>query len=196
MNAPYGFENECRAKLSTDAFRNFSKLFNHLPVGHIINKTVLVVHGGLFSDQNVTIETIQKMPRFSQPPDRGPMNDILWSDPMDRLGFAPSPRGVTIQFGPDVTDRFLRENRLRLLIRSHQVQYNGFLVQHNGKCITVFSAPNYMGRIRNKGAIVVLGFGEEDAPIVEYKQFLAQPIPANFRPMMYANPAILGLVGQ
>jgi serine/threonine-protein phosphatase 5 len=196
MNAPYGFESECRAKLNVEAFRNFSKLFNYLPVGHIINKSVLVVHGGLFSDQNVTIETIQRMPRFSQPPDRGPMNDILWSDPMDRPGFAPSPRGVTIQFGPDVTDRFLRENGLKLLIRSHQVQHMGYCVQHSGKCITVFSAPNYLGRMRNKGAIVVLTFGDGNAPLVEYKQFTAQPIPASFRPMMYATPAVLGFISR
>jgi serine/threonine-protein phosphatase 5 len=194
MNSPYGFENECRAKQNAQIFREFSQLFNYLPVGHIINKSVLVVHGGLFSDQTVTIEKIQKMTRFAQPPDRGPMNDILWSDPMDRPGFAPSPRGVTIQFGPDVTERFLRENRLQLLIRSHQVQQNGYLAQHAGKCITVFSAPNYMGRLRNKGAIVLVKFEEKGVPTVEYKQFNAQPVPTNFRPMQYANPSILGFM--
>jgi hypothetical protein len=30
----------------------------YLPVGHIINKTVLVVYGGLFSDQSVTIDPV------------------------------------------------------------------------------------------------------------------------------------------
>jgi serine/threonine-protein phosphatase 5 len=191
MNAPYGFENECRAKQNAGVFREFSRFFNHLPVGHIINGSVLVVHGGLFSDQSVTIETIQRMPRVAQPPDKGPMNDILWSDPMDQPGFAPSPRGVTIQFGPDVTERFLRQNNLKMLIRSHQVQHSGFLAQHAGKCLTVFSAPNYMGRLRNKGAIAVVRFDREGEPIVECKQFSAQPIPPNFRPMQYANPALL-----
>ena len=30
-----------------------------------------------------------------------------------------------------------------LLIRSHEVKQDGYEVAHNGKCITVFSAPNY-----------------------------------------------------
>ena len=29
------------------------------------------------------------------------------------------------------------------IIRSHEVKDNGYEVNHNGKCITVFSAPNY-----------------------------------------------------
>lgn len=35
-----------------------------------------------------------------------------------------------------------------------QVRENGYDVMHDGKCITVFSAPNYCGIRRNKGAIV------------------------------------------
>ena len=29
------------------------------------------------------------------------------------------------------------------IIRSHEVKANGYEVEHNSKCITVFSAPNY-----------------------------------------------------
>ena len=186
MNLQYGFECECASKLSVELFRRCSKVFESLPVGHIIGDSVLVVHGGLFGDESVTIETIQGMPRFGQPPDSGPMNDILWSDPMDQMGHAPSPRGVTKTFGPDVTERFLAANHLELLIRSHQVQQEGYLVQHNGKCITVFSAPNYIGKMNNKGAIVELQW-DEDGKLQEpaFKQFEAQPIPQNFRPMMF-----------
>ena len=190
MNIPYGFESEMSSKMSVEMFRKCSKVFEALPVGHIIGDAVLVVHGGLFGDDNVTIETIQGMPRFGQPPDSGPMNDILWSDPMDQMGHAPSPRGVTKTFGPDVTEKFLKENNLELLIRSHQVQDEGYLVQHNGKCITVFSAPNYIGRMNNKGAIVELEWSE-DGKLQDprFKQFPAQPIPPNFRPMMFTAVA-------
>lgn len=54
-----------------------------------------------------------------------------------------SKRGVSCQFGPDVTERFLEQNKLDFIIRSHEVKAEGYEVTHSGKCITVFSAPNY-----------------------------------------------------
>ena len=42
---------------------------------------VFVVHGGLATDDDVTLEDIQKVHRFREPPDAGLMSDLLWSDP-------------------------------------------------------------------------------------------------------------------
>jgi serine/threonine-protein phosphatase 5 len=190
MNIPYGFEKEARTRLGADMFVPFSRAFEYLPVGHVLGGRVLVVHGGLFRDQTVTVASLQAMSRFGQPPDHGAMNDILWSDPMNGAGFAPSPRGVTVMFGGDVTERFLRENGLQLLIRSHQLAQEGYLVQHGGKCITVFSAPNYIGRMGNKGAIVVVTINDR-AINLRFLQFNAQPIPRGFPPMMYASPLVM-----
>ena len=188
MNKLYGFEKECITKYNQGIFAKFCDLFCYLPVGHIIGNQVLVVHGGLFGDDSVTISQIQGYNRVGQPPEYGPMNDILWSDPMDQNGHAPSPRGVTKTFGPDVTEAFLKKENLKLLIRSHQMQMEGYLVQHNGKCITVFSAPNYVGRMGNKGAIVFLTFDENgQLQQPKFSSFEAQPIPNNFRPMQYSS---------
>jgi serine/threonine-protein phosphatase 5 len=41
-----------------------------------------------------------------------------------------------------------------LLVRSHEVKDEGYLVEHDGKCITVFSAPNYCDQMGNKGAFI------------------------------------------
>lgn len=50
------------------------------------------------------------------------MFDLLWSDPSEIPGRGPSGRGVDcIAFGPDVTEEFLRLNKLDVCIRSHQV---------------------------------------------------------------------------
>ena len=183
----YGFENECKEKYSKAVFETFSKFFDTMPLGHILNDQVLVVHGGLFSDQTVDIAALQSKDRFGQPPESGPLNDILWSDPMEENGFAPSPRGDGA-FGPDVTQQFLDKNNLSLLIRSHQVQENGYGVMHNGKCITVFSAPNYIGQMGNKGAVVKLTFAEDGMlEKKEFEQFSAQPIPPKYPPMKYAT---------
>ena len=39
-------------------------------------------------------------------------------------GRSPSKRGVGCQFGPDVTRRFLENNKLDYIIRSHEVKVN------------------------------------------------------------------------
>lgn len=71
------------------------------------------------------------------------MCDLLWSDPQNVTGRSPSKRGVGIQFGPNVTQAFLERNKLDYIIRSHEVKDQGYEVSHDGKCVTVFSAPNY-----------------------------------------------------
>lgn len=102
-----------------------------------------VMHGGLFSRDDVTLQEIREIDRNRQPPDEGLMCELLWSDPQPQMGRAPSKRGVGVQFGPDVTQNFLRINSLDYVVRSHEVKNEGYEVGHDGKCITVFSAPNY-----------------------------------------------------
>lgn len=188
MNTPYGFRRECESKLGADVFAMCSKVFELLPLGHIIGKKAFVVHGGLFSDPSVTVNDIQRMNRVGQPPESGPLNDILWADPMEDSGIAPSPRGGTILFGPDVTESFLKRNGLEVVIRSHQVMDNGYGIHQGGKCVTIFSAPNYIGRVGNKGAICYVMF-EEDGKMkpLEFKTFEARPVPKSFVPMLYTD---------
>ena len=49
------------------------------------------------------------------------MCELLWSDPKPAEGRGPSQRGVGVGFGPDVTRNFLQDNKLDLLVRSHEV---------------------------------------------------------------------------
>jgi serine/threonine-protein phosphatase 5 len=101
------------------------------------------MHGGLFRQDNVTLDDIRKIDRNKQPPEEGLMCDLMWSDPQYTYGISQSKRGVGVQFGPDVTKRFLKHNNLSYVIRSHEVKAEGYEVMHDGQCITVFSAPNY-----------------------------------------------------
>lgn len=171
------------------------------------------MHGGLFSEDGVTLEDLRKIERNRQPPDSGRVklqmhhqyktvskkmllerihfNTILHffsqvpcvtssgqihslrsvptrpecplvyiratlSSPLSWVrsdfhlplslvqnGRSVSKRGVSCQFGPDVTERFLDQNKLDFIVRSHEVKAEGYEVTHSGKCITVFSAPNY-----------------------------------------------------
>ena len=47
--------------------------------------------------------------------------DALWSDPRDKNGIEPNDhRGGGCYFGPNITDRVLEKNNLKLIIRSHE----------------------------------------------------------------------------
>ncbi|CUG88499.1 serine-threonine protein phosphatase, putative [Bodo saltans] len=154
MNRVYGFEGEVKKKYDDGVFDLFSEVFNALPTGHIINGKVFVTHGGLTSKDDVLIEDLQKPNRFGEIPESGLICESLWADPQPMKGRSPSKRGVGLSFGPDVTEAFLARNNLKLVVRSHEVKDNGYVVEHDGKCITIFSAPNYCDSIGNKGAFI------------------------------------------
>ena len=112
LNKLYGFEGEVKKKYDVKMYDLFSELFCYLPIGHCINKKILVVHGGLFAKDGVKLEDIAKFNRVREPADEGIMCECLWSDPCDQDGRHPSKRGVGVQFGPDVAARFLDDNNL------------------------------------------------------------------------------------
>ncbi|KAI8808905.1 serine/threonine-protein phosphatase 5-like protein [Cladochytrium replicatum] len=181
MNKVYGFEGEVKAKYSPIMFKVFSELFNAVPLGNVIGGKILVVHGGLFTRDDVTMDEIRKIDRFRQPGNEGLMCELLWSDPQPEVGRSPSKRGVGIQFGPDVTEKFLKLNDLKFIIRSHEVKQEGYSKDHNGKCITIFSAPNYCDSVGNKGAYIHI---TPDLSM-KFNQFEAVPHPP-IKPMQYA----------
>jgi len=190
MNKMYGFEGEVKAKYSANMCDLFTEVYNWLPLCHLLNQKVLVMHGGLFSQDNVTLADIRATERDKQPPEEGIMCELLWSDPQPSFGRSPSKRGVGCQFGPDVTRRFLENNSLEYIIRSHEVKEKGYEVMHDGKCITVFSAPNYCDTMGNSGAFITLDGGDISPKFTTYE---AVPHP-NVKPMAYAN-SLLSLFG-
>ena len=143
MNRVYGFEGECKAKYNERTFKLFSEAFSALPLATLIGGKYLVLHGGLFSDDKITLDDIRKLDRSKQrqPGQSGLMMEMLWTDPQTMPGRGPSKRGVGLQFGPDVTKRFCDNNGLEAIIRSHEVRMEGYEVEHNGKCITGKLAP-------------------------------------------------------
>lgn len=63
------------------------------------------------------------------------------------MGRGPSKRGMGVYFGSDVTESFLKDNSLSLVVRSHEVKDEGYSWHHKGKLITIFSAPNYCDNV-------------------------------------------------
>lgn len=138
MNRVYGFEGECKAKYNDRVFRLFSESFSALPLATLIAQKYLTLHGGLFSEDKISLDDIRKLDRHKQrqPGQQGLMMEMLWTDPQTTPGRGPSKRGVGLQFGPDVTKRFCEANGLEAIIRSHEVRMEGYDVEHEGRCIT------------------------------------------------------------
>lgn len=102
--------------------------------------------------------------------------DILWADPVDNEeGICEGEyrvndnRGCSFYFGAEAAYTFLERNCLISIIRAHEAQIDGLLLNINiirfkmhrwgGQddfplVITVFSAPNYCDIYNNKGAII------------------------------------------
>ena len=153
LNRRYGFYEETMAKYDEEVFRWFSEVFQALPLAAIIGGDVFVVHGGVAPDIR-GVDDLNALQRFAEPRDRALMQ-LLWSDPMPGQGLAANRRGAGVQFGADETRRFLEKVGCSLLVRSHQVKRRGYEVHHDGRCITVFSAPNYCDDMGNLGAYIV-----------------------------------------
>jgi len=189
MNKIYGFEGEVKSKYDDKIFELFLEVFSYLPLAAVIGKKVFVAHGGISTDETVMLDDIRKIERGIEPPETSLMSDLLWSDPQPFPGKSPSKRGVGFAFGPDITKRFLERNGLSLLVRSHEVKEEGYLLEHAGKTITVFSAPNYCDTMGNKGAFI--HFDKTLQP--KFTQFQSVPHP-DVKPMKY-SAGMSGLFG-
>ncbi|CAE7359830.1 Ppef1 [Symbiodinium microadriaticum] len=242
LNLRYGFAAEIRDHYGFDGHRlfdAFSEMFRWMPLAHVLNSDVFVVHGGLpgpdprlpfndaggggtgydavgfsgrrgggqhlsllgYNPDNVslpprktelTLEDIASLPRGGDPAtdlkklaelpeDEAEVQrvivDLLWADPRGKTGYGPSYRvrkGCYI-FGPNITTAFLRRNGLRLMIRSHEVKVGGFEWTHPD-CITVFSAPNYLGHAGNKGAVIKLAPDERGRLAPSFVTYEAQDV--------------------
>jgi len=192
MNHGFGFEGEVNHKYGEEMFDIFIECFNWMPLGILLNERVFITHGGVgFEKRNVTLAELEKIDRFREIPENGLMCDMLWSDPMPENGLKPSDRGVSSLFGEDVLMNFLQTNKLDLLIRSHEMQDEGYDVMFGGKLITIFSAPNYVDYAGNKGAYIILdgtNLNQRNKPVkTKFVTFTAVQHP-DVRPMFFADP--------
>mmetsp|Transcript_7183 Transcript_7183/g.10507 ORF Transcript_7183/g.10507 Transcript_7183/m.10507 type:complete len:511 (+) Transcript_7183:198-1730(+) len=181
MNRIYGFEGEAKAKYDDKIFELFLEVFCHLPLAAVIENKVFVTHGGIPVDP-CSLEEINKVKRGCEPPEKGIMSDLLWADPQPMPGKSPSKRGVGFSFGPDITKAFLEQNNLELIVRSHEAKEEGYVIEHDGKIITIFSAPNYCDSMGNKGAYI--RFEKDCKPNFTKFDAVAHP---NVGPMAYAK---------
>jgi len=157
VNSLYGLLNECETRFGNDArlvFNKINEVLCVLPLCAIINNKIFCVHGGI-SPYLKTLDDIKIINRFGKIPDNGLLCDLMWSDPSNsNKKWGKNNRGISCTYNNIAINTFLRNNKLQLLCRAHQLVSEGYKFFNNDKMITVFSAPNYCGNCGNDGAVM------------------------------------------
>lgn len=190
MNMRYGFIKELQRKFrqhSKKIIYLFKDVFSWLPLATVVDEQIFVCHGGVSDTTDLALLAKIDRHRYRstlQPPgdseDISTMSqedliewkqvlDLLWSDPKSSDGCQPNTfRGGGVYFGPDITKKFLEENNLKLMIRSHECKPEGFEYTHNNQVLTVFSASSYYDVGSNLGAYIRVQGPGLDCRVVQY----------------------------
>eukprot|EP01083_Nonionella_stella_P262576 892712_1 len=195
----FDFKDECLYKYNLELFDEFMNMFDCLPIAATVNGTFLLVHGGLSPDIS-SLRDIEELDRFQEVPREGPVCDLLWADPVDdekeledekddddddSMDAEPTTwfaynetRQRSYVFGIDAVTTFLKKNNLTGLIRSNEPQFDGYKMQmiHEQteipRVMTVFSAPNFEDKYKNKGAVMKI-----NNDMLNIRQFVSSPHP-------------------
>ncbi|KAL3315698.1 Serine/threonine-protein phosphatase 6 catalytic subunit [Cichlidogyrus casuarinus] len=171
----YGFYDECINKYgNANPWHQCCQVFDLLTIAALVDEKVLCVHGGL-SPEIKTLDQIRTIERNMEIPHKGPLCDLLWSDPENINEWKMSPRGAGFLFGEKVTSQFNRMNGLTIICRAHQLVQEGFKWMFGDRLVTVWSAPNYCYRCGNVAAI--LAFNSVD----DYEAKLFDAVPDDKR---------------
>jgi len=144
MNLGYGFYELVSKRLGEGFYAMFAECFANMAYAALLNKDVLCVHGGI-AEPIRTVEQIGSLPKEDMDIYSPAALQLLWNDPDEHAqGFGPSPRGPgAMVFGEDVFSRFVEANGLRLLVRSHEPQPEGYGYLFHNRLLTVFSCRYY-----------------------------------------------------
>ena len=156
VNRIYGFYDECRKRYNVKLWKNFTDMFNWLPIAALIDDKIFCVHGGLSPDLE-NIEQLYDIVRPTDVPNSGLLCDILWSDPSTEVDdWGQNERGISYIYSLTVIKKFLEQNNLDLICRAHQVVEDCYEFFGNRSLVTVFSAPDYCEEYNNCAAIMVV----------------------------------------
>jgi len=193
-----GFYDEVAEKYNWAMYEEFRTVFMVLGLTTIVShkdKKFFIVHGGLCRIKEITLSYLSQI-KINKCTAPDPMSivvrdqvfmDLLWSDPQEENGKHISPRGLGIMWGPDVTQKFLKQQDMEFIVRSHECPANnqGYALIHKNKVITIFSASNYLSRANL--AAVMLFDGTEDIRKYKIRTHFAPPLEF-FRELLKSDP--------
>lgn len=172
MTSYHNFQIEVKKKYGEDMIELFMNTFDALPLACVVETSIgnfFCCHGGL-SPSFKNVEDIVKLDRFVEPPDEGPICDIIWSDPVSDENYfnqnfsRNKERCCSYVYGYNPIIDFLEDNNFVSIIRAHQVEEVGYKEYYFSQAshrkyplvITIFSAPNYCDKYENTAAYLEL----------------------------------------
>jgi diadenosine tetraphosphatase ApaH/serine/threonine PP2A family protein phosphatase len=164
LSSYYGFTNEIYRKYGNYIIWRFCMdVFDYLPISAVIDSQYFCVHAGL-SPLIKSIDNINSIKRNVEIPHQGSLCDLLWSDPSEIEGWAPSPAGAGWLFGNLVVEDFNYINNIKMICRARQIMFEGNELMFDNKLVTLFSAPN--PRYGGKGKIMKIKGNNEEYIVV------------------------------
>lgn len=195
VNRIYGFADECVAKFAEDItdpnsiFQKVNKAFEYLPLAAIIDNKYFCSHGGIGNTLRF-VDEIEKTPKpfeiqhlnesAKNSLTQKIVNEILWCDPAiydqdnNLCEETNTFRGVLgledirgKRYTLERLKKFLDENNLSLVIRSHEIVKDGFEML-NDKLITIVSCSDYCKKYQNAAGILKIKKNFEIIPKIIY----------------------------
>ena len=169
----YGLADECKEKLKEDInqpnsiFQQLCNLFEYLPLAAVINNQIFCAHSGI-SKNGLYLKEIQRLTFPIKIKNCQIAKDLLWNTPniyentnfnkLFPIEYKPE------QFNANSLDTLFNNNKLKLMIRSHDVCQKGIGNCFGDRLITIFSSTNYCGVYQNAGAIIFIKKSYEIQP--------------------------------
>ncbi|KAM3182850.1 hypothetical protein ACTXT7_011516 [Hymenolepis weldensis] len=160
----YGFYNECATRFTGKLWQPIVRTFDHLPLIAIIEEKIFCCHSGMSPNiQRKGISNLQEFRDYLEKTISRPteidtnvlMTHYTWSNPDPEIeDWDENPAGLGYLYGPSVVKEFCERLGIQQIIRSNEYFEKGYDYSFDGKILTIFSAPNYLGTFINNGAIV------------------------------------------
>ncbi|MEM2729995.1 MAG: metallophosphoesterase [Candidatus Korarchaeum sp.] len=156
VNISYGFMEALYHTYGSEwpyVYIRYNEALSNLPYAALVDG-ILAVHGGIAEGLR-SLKQIASLRKKDMIPSDRIAFQILWNDPsesIDRFGENLSRGGGVKYYGRAALEDFLRENKLRVIIRSHEAYPDGYKMLFRGetgieglehKLISIFSCSYY-----------------------------------------------------
>jgi len=155
---------------NNSVFKRINRVFEYLPLAAVVANKIFCVHSGIGG----TLKSIDEIKSIKRPleinydgstKEQKIVLDLLWSDPVlndsensNRINENRDmiASGHIVRYGVDRIRQFMSDNKMQVMIRSHECVMDGVEKFGNTNLYTVFSCTEYGGKYSNKAALLLV----------------------------------------